>query len=444
MRFMVSPSDKEMKWDVVVIGAGAAGLLAATRCSERGARTLLLEKNRKPGVKILISGGTRCNLTHDCDAAGIMEAFGKNGRFLRSALHALSPEDVVKLFNDEGVATKIEPVTGKIFPASDRALDVQQALLARLRRAGVVLQLDTGVIGIEKVGEAFSITTVDSAVIMADHLIVSTGGQSYPGCGTTGDGYGWMKSLGHKIVTPRPSLVPLTSNETWVAQLTGLTLPDVVVRVMLRSNWPDNDDPAARLSALRKKSLDVRRGSVLFTHTGLSGPSILDVSRAVTAQPDITSTDVVIDLLPDQTWEELEEWWRQACANHGSRSIGRLTSELVPQRLADIVMRDARVFPETRGAELTKPARRSLAAGLKSLTIPISGTRGFLKAEVTSGGVALNEIDPRTMQSRIVPGLYVIGELLDLDGWIGGYNFQSAFSTAWLAAESIEFGSQAK
>lgn len=425
----------EMKWDVVVIGAGAAGLLAAARCAEHGFRTLLLEKNRKPGVKILMSGGTRCNLTHNTDAAGIMQAFGRKGRFLRTALQTLGPRDVVELFRQEGVTTKVEE-TGKIFPESDRALDVQQALLARLRRSEAVLRLDTSVTGIEKSELGFVIRTADS-VIHGDNLIISTGGASYPGCGTTGDGYAWLRALGHKIVPPRPSLVPLTTREPWVAELSGVTLPDVMVRVMPRNCWPTDHDPPTRLAALRKKSLDERRGSVLFTHFGLSGPSILDVSRSVTAQPDMTSVDVVLDLLPDRSFDDLDEWWRKVCTEHGSRSIVRMLSELVPQRLAEALLKLEHLPPDLRGAELTKPARRSLAGRLKSLGIPVSGTRGFAKAEVTAGGVSLDEVDPRTMASKIVPGLYVIGEILDLDGWIGGFNFQSAFSTAWLAAESI-------
>ena len=224
-----------------------------------------------------------------------------------------------------------------------------------------------------------------------------------------------------------------------MAELSGVTLPDVLVRVMQRSAWPDTEDPTARLSALRKKSLDERRGSLLFTHFGLSGPAILDVSKTVTAQPDITSTDIVCDLVPDRSFDELDEWCRNACRDQGGRSVGRILSERIPQRLAEVIIKEERVFPELRGAEVSKTVRRSLAARLKSLTIPISGTRGFEKAEVTAGGVSLDEVDPRTMQSRIVPGLYIIGEILDLDGWIGGFNFQSAFSTAWLAAESIAF-----
>jgi len=425
----------EMKWDVVVIGAGAAGLLAAARCAELGCRTLLLEKNRKPGVKILMSGGTRCNLTHNTDAAGIMQAFGKKGRFLRTALHGLGPQDVVELFRQEGVSTKVEE-TGKIFPESDRALDVQQALLSRLRRSGATLKLDSSVTGIEK-GESGFVVHTSGATVHADYLIVSTGGASFPGCGTTGDGYAWFREFGHKIVPPRPSLVPLTSRDLWVAELSGLTLPDVLVRVMPRSAWPADHDPPTRLAALRKKSIDERRGSLLFTHFGLSGPSILDVSRSVTAQSDMTSVGIVLDLLPDRSFDDLDEWWRRACAEHGSRSIARLLAELVPQRLAEAIIQLERLPPDLRGAELTKPTRRSLAARLKSLCISVSGTRGFEKAEVTAGGVSLDEVDPRTMQSKIVPGLYVIGEVLDLDGWIGGFNFQSAFSTAWLAAESI-------
>jgi predicted Rossmann fold flavoprotein len=426
-------------WDVVVIGAGAAGLLAATRAAERGLRTLLLEKNSKPGVKILMSGGTRCNITHDTDAAGIMQAFGRPGRFLRDALAALSPRDVVQLFHDEGVATKVES-TGKIFPLSDRALDVQQALLSRLHRAGATLRLKSPVDKFEATSPGFMLHSAGES-IQTRQLIVSTGGQSYPGCGTTGDGYHWLAELGHTIVTPRPSLVPITTSSEWLKELSGVTLTDVTVRVVDRQAWETRTDPAERVAFARKKSLAERRGSMLLAHFGVTGPAVLDVSREVTAQPSPHRVLLTADLVPDHTLDQLDEEIRVACQSHGSRSIARLLPPTIPHRMTEQLLLSIGLIPEQRAAELSRDLRRRLAATLKGIEIPVTGTRGFAKAEVTAGGVRLDEVDPKSMQSRLHPGLFIVGEILDLDGWIGGYNFQSAFSTAWLAAECLSISS---
>src|SRR3954467_3896815 len=261
-------------YDVVVVGAGAAGLLAGTRSAERGRGKLLVEKNRKPGVKILMSGGTRCNITHNCDAAAIISAFGSAGPFLHSPLAALSPQDLVDLLEAEGLATKVEE-GGKIFPQSDRAVDVLDALLRRLRRTAAELALDEPVNAIERTSDHFALRT-PSRQLTCEKLILTTGGKSYPGCGTTGDGYRWLAELGHTIRRPRPALVPLTCDEAWVHELAGITIPDVQLRV---------NDPAAAVARkvsrrrvrLPQGVLIERRGSLLFTHFGLSGPAVLDV-----------------------------------------------------------------------------------------------------------------------------------------------------------------------
>src|SRR4051795_4139412 len=217
-------------YEVIVIGAGAAGLLAAARSAERGRQTLLLEKNRKPGVKILMSGGTRCNITHNCDVAAIISAFGSAGPFLHSPLAALSPQDLVDLLEAEGLATKVEE-GGKIFPQSDRAVDVLDALLRRLRRTAAELALDEPVNAIERTSDHFALRT-PSRQLTCEKLILTTGGKSYPGCGTTGDGYRWLAELGHTIRRPRPALVPLISDESWVRDLKGITVPDVLLHVV--------------------------------------------------------------------------------------------------------------------------------------------------------------------------------------------------------------------
>jgi hypothetical protein len=406
-------------FETIVIGAGAAGLLAATRAAERGRRTLLLEKNRKPGVKILMSGGTRCNITHATDRRGIVAAFGEQGPFLHSALAALGPDELLAMFRDEGVATKIEP-GGKVFPVSDRALDVLRALERMLARSGAQLALDEAVIGIEPNGAGFQVRT-NRRVLTAEKVIVTVGGQSYPGCGTTGDGYVWAKALGHTIVSPRPALVPLLSPAAWVHELRGVTIPDVAVAIA---------EPGA-------KPVAQRRGSFLFTHFGLSGPVVMDLSRVVTERPHVASWQATCDFLPAMKEAELTALVAAEASAAGKKAVVNALAEWAPRRLVEALMKLGGVPVERRFAELSRAERTSLGQALKRMVIPIHGSLGFKKAEVTAGGVSLADVDSRTMQSKRMPNLYLAGEILDLDGPIGGYNFQAAFSTGWLAGESV-------
>ncbi|MDB5339472.1 MAG: N-methyltryptophan oxidase, partial [Planctomycetaceae bacterium] len=405
--------------DVIVIGAGAAGLLAAVRAAEQGAQTLLLEKNRKPAVKILMSGGTRCNITQATDVKGIVAAYGATGKFLHSALASLDPQAVVDLFHAEGVLTKVES-TGKIFPVSDKAQDVQQALLRRLARSGAELIAETPITAIHRTEEGFSVVGLRQTWT-GRALILTTGGQSYPGCGTTGDGYAWAAAMGHMIVPPRPALVPITSTAEWVRGLSGVTLPDVLVRVL----EPD-----------QRKPLTQQQGSLLFTHFGLSGPAILNVSRVVSGHPRPTSLTLECDLLPDSHEDQLLADLQQAGQATGNQLVLNRWTEHLPRRVAEAVFGIAEISLTRKCAELSKVERGRLLSATKRLPIPITGTLGFEKAEVTAGGVALSEVDSRTMESKLVPNLYFAGEILDLDGPIGGYNFQAAFSTGWLAGTS--------
>lgn len=417
------------EFDVVVIGAGAAGLLTATRAAERGRRVLLLEKNRKAGVKILMSGGTRCNLTQATDSRGIIDAFGEQGPFLHSPLASLSPDDLVQIFEAEGVPTKRES-TGKIFPASDKATDVLNALLRRLRRSKAGLALDEAVLDFQQLNEQFQVVTSRRTITCAK-AVVTTGGQSYPGCGTTGDGYEWLSRLGHTIATPRPALVPVTIRADWAKSLRGITIPDVVVGVLESvSGGNSQADP-------RRAALANRRGSLLFAHFGLSGPAILDVSRFVTLHPRPRSLCLLCDFLPTIKSDALTGQLLQWTKTGGKKQISGLLSELLPRRLIESLLVQAGLPADRRVAELTRQERVTVVSILKQVQFPVTGTSGFKKAEVTTGGVALDEVDSRTMQSKQVANLFLAGEILDLDGPIGGYNFQSAFSTGWLAGENV-------
>jgi len=419
----------EACWDVVVVGAGAAGLFAATAAAERGKRTLLLEKNTRAGVKILMSGGTRCNVTHATDVRGIVRAYGRQGSFLHSALARMSPDDVVRLLASEGVPTKTEE-TGKIFPATDRASDVLGALLARLHRSGAHLALNESLRDLRVEGGGFQLTT-SRTNRSASRVIITTGGRSYPGCGTTGDGYAWMEAFGHTVIAPRPALTPITTHEEWVRDLRGITLPDVAVQVL-----PQDCLASTSAKARQRNALATDRGSLLMAHFGLTGPVILNVSRVVSGHSRPADLCVVCDFLPGTSQQQCSEWLDRFCRDEGRSQLVTLLGRRLPRRCAEMLLARSGLSMERRGADCRRDERLRLVSAVKGLAIPVAGTMGFKKAEVTAGGVSLDEVDSRTMQSTVVPGLFLAGEILDLDGPIGGYNFQAAFSTGQLAGMS--------
>jgi predicted Rossmann fold flavoprotein len=418
-----------MPWDVVIAGAGAAGLLAAICAAERGRRTLVCEKNQRPGTKILMSGGTRCNLSHATDSAGIVRAFGRQGRFLHSALASLSPEQTLTLFHTEGLRTKVEEKTGKIFPASDRAADVLAALMRRLHRSGAELAFGDSVREIEGVPGSMRVTT-NNRTLTAESVIVTTGGRSYPGCGTTGDGYAWAAQFGHDIIAPRPALTPILCDARWIQELSGVTIPDVATRVVVAGR-ESGAGPVELPRRRTQKALAEARGSLLFAHFGLTGPAALDVSRAVSGASEAVC--VLCDFLPDESADKLFQRLDQQCSREGGRLIGGLFAELLPRRLLHSLLGMLEIPVDRRAAEVRRADRVRIVEQIKGCRIAARGVMGFRKAEVTAGGVDLRQVDSSTMQSKVAPGLFFAGEVLDLDGPIGGFNFQAAFSTGWLA-----------
>lgn len=419
-------------YDLLIIGGGAAGMMAAARAAECGQRTLLLEKNKQTGVKILMSGGTRCNITHATDQAGIAAAFAtfdkKQAQFLRSSLAALPPEKVIEIVENEGVATKVED-TGKIFPVSNKAIHVRDALQKHAIDRGAELRMNFSVDDVKKEADGFVVRSADQAV-RGRRLLITTGGQSYPGCGTTGDGYGWARQFGHRVVNPVPALTPLTTNEQWVRDLTGVTLTDVAISIV---KTDPNRLPGDYGS---KQFLDTRRSPLLFTHFGFSGPSSLDISRVLTRDTQRKDMSLICDFLPDISFDKFLTEFSSTLQSAGAKRLDKIVPQYVPRRLAEAIVGNCGLPLDQRAAELSRKQIRSLVLQLKSTVVPLSGTLGFKKAEVTAGGVHLGEVDSRTMQSKLVDGLLFAGEVLDIDGPIGGFNFQAAFSTGWLAGQS--------
>lgn len=433
------------RWDVAIIGGGAAGLMAAASAAQQNKSVLLLEKNRKFGVKILMSGGTRCNITHNCDVREIVRAFGRNGKFLHSALSMLSPSQVVELFESLGVETKVES-TGKVFPVSNRAIDVRDALLNLANESGALLVNECPVHGISSVDVADScpIFKIDSQRGMIDSrsVIITTGGLSFPGCGTTGDGYAWAKSFGHSIVSTVPALTPVLSNCSWANELKGVTIDPTCVEVWepesLENVAPNLDGRAAgkKKKKKKRKPLASTSGSFLFTHFGFSGPAAMDISNAIAAHPEKKTLQLRCDFVPSRKKDALLQTLQQEKKLSGGRSILRVVSEQFPQfpkRLTEQLIEAAAVSCERRVAELSTADFIAIVEHIKQLNFPLQGTLGYEKAEVTAGGVTLSEVSSSTMESKLQRGLFFAGEILNLDGPIGGFNFQSAWSTGWLA-----------
>ncbi|HIA62696.1 MAG TPA: NAD(P)/FAD-dependent oxidoreductase [Planctomycetes bacterium] len=411
---------RSQQYDAIVIGAGAAGLMTAISAAAQNRNVLLLEKNSKPGAKILMSGGTRCNITQNTDIHGIIAAYGKPGRFLHSALAALGPEQLIDFFNERGVPTKCEP-SGKVFPQSDRAQDVLHALLESLDQTRIDLKLKHAVTSIKADSAGFSITT-DNGTSTAPHVVITSGGKSFPGCGTTGDGYPWSTHFGHRIVPTRPALVPLvTSTDAWPTQLQGITLPDIELIV--------------RNSA--GKQLGAQRGSTLFTHFGISGPTAMNLSGIFTAASNTAKLQLEINFLPKlslvQKKQQLATLFRRTPKKQALTVLG----QLLPQRVAEVLLDQSDITHIQKSGEVSKQQTLLIANSLHQLSVIIERTLGYKKAEVTAGGVALDEVNSSTMQSKLQPGLFFAGEILDLDGPIGGYNFQAAFSTGYLAGLNI-------
>lgn len=430
------------KWDVIIVGAGAAGLMAAASAASRGLSVLLLEKNRKLGVKILMSGGTRCNITHNCSSAEIVNAFGRNGRFLHSALAALPPTEVIEKIESQGVATKIES-TGKIFPVSNKAIDVRDALVGLASQSGAKILSERSVDSVSKVGQEFIVESAGER-LTSSSLLITTGGKSYPGCGTTGDGYGWATQFGHSIVDPVPALVPILNNASWANELKGITIEKSKVEVWQPQITPDSIDglTKSQLKKLKPRTLVEREGSFLFTHWGFSGPSVLDVSREVAQHAQAKKLKLICDFQPSVSQSQFEAFLVRKKSESGKQSVGNLLNELFPKRLAESLLTQAGADGDfggfglqTKNAELSKKNLLAIADQVKRCKFDINGTLGFEKAEVTAGGVELKEVDSKTMQSKLVEGLFFAGEVLNLDGPIGGFNFQSAFSTGWLAGQ---------
>lgn len=400
---------------VTVIGGGAAGMMAAVSAAEAGARVMLLERNEKLGKKVYITGKGRCNLTNACDRDTFLRSVPHNPRFLYSALDALSPDDLIGRVEGWGCPVVVERGE-RAFPASQKASDVTRAFDRQLRRLGVEVRLNTRVSGLETAqGRLEAVRLEGGERLLTDAAIVCTGGASYPSTGSTGDGWTWLRACGHAVSPALPSLVGLESPAEWVRALTGLSLKNV------------------RLTLMRgKKRLYSDLGEMLFTHFGLSGPLVLSASAYLTGLP-VDQTALWLDLKPGLTPEQLDARILRDVAAAPRKQLQHVLCGLFPARLAEAVARLCGLDALKPSGELAREERRRLVEASKALALPVSGTRVLAEAIVTRGGVDVRQIDPSTMQSRLISGLYVAGEALDVDALTGGFNLHIAFSTGFLA-----------
>jgi len=426
---------------VLVVGAGAGGMMAAGRAAEDGVPVLLLEKMDAPGRKILISGKTRCNLTNQKPLEDFIGMYGRNGRFLHRAFRAFFRDDLLALLKRHGIETKIER-GGRIFPVSDRSGDVVQALLQYSAGQGAVLRTQTRVRGIlVRNGRVRGVQT-DGGPIPGRAVILATGGATYPGTGSSGDGYEMLRKLGHTIVAIRPSLVPLVVEETKRARsMQGVSLRNIRLTAFRCPAQNIDDARVPREEAgrgirgrkARPPVIESRRGEMMITHFGIGGPVTLLMSLAVVDALAEGPVSVAIDLKPALSMEQLRERVQRDLDRHGRRRYGRILEGLLPRKMI-VPFVDMTGIPEEKPAHQINAAERErIVHTMKSLRFNIRGSLPLSSAIVTAGGVSLDEIDPRTMASRLVRGLFFCGEVMDVDADTGGYNLQAAFSTGYLA-----------
>ncbi len=404
---------------VVIVGAGAAGIFASLRASELGARVILLEKNDRIGIKILISGGGKCNITHEGPMKDLLHAFRTNeANFLRPSCYKFTNSIVMELFTKRGLELMVRP-DGRVFPLHGNAKDVVTILSDCLAEAGVRVNLNTPVAELKIEDGMVTGVFTEHQFIPAASVILAVGGSSYPGTGTTGDGYPWAKEAGHTILKVRAALAPIFTDPTPAEGWAGIALRDCILKA--RQNG---------------KELVRWRGDLLYTHRGISGPCALGISREVAENQQHGTIMLEVDVVPDQSYEIMSSSLRNWCEKNPRRQVDYFLGEFLPHRTVSEALVRAGVLPDTKGAYLPQKQRNRLIENLKAWQLGRAEHVPLEKGEVVAGGVSLAEVDPKTMRSNKCQNLYLCGEILDIAGPVGGYNLQAAFSTGFVAGEN--------
>lgn len=406
-------------FDIAVIGGGPAGMMAAGRAAELGAKVVLIEKNEILGKKLLITGKGRCNFTHnEFDIRKFAEKFGRNGRFLYSALALFGVREVIDFFEYRGVKWKVEQ-GNRIFPEKGNAQDILNVLVKYLAEGKVNILLNSEVTGFKQEKGKISQALLRDRQISADKYILCAGGKAYPQTGSTGDGYQWAKQLGHTVITPVPALNPVKTSEKWVKELQGLSLKNVSLKLFQNG-----------------KKQDERFGEMLFTHFGVSGPMVMDMSKNIGALLKKGPLKLILDLKPALDFKKLDKRIQRDFQEFKGRMFKNSLKGLLPLSMIPLIIKLSGIEPEKKVDYISREERNKLVHLLKELELTPTGLLGFKWSVVTSGGVTLKEVNPNTMCSKKVENLYFAGEILDLDGPSGGCNLQECWSTGYLAGES--------
>lgn len=411
-----------MKYDIAIIGGGPAGMISAGRAGELGASVVLIEKNKNLGRKLLITGGGRCNITNkENNPREFISKFGKNGKFLFSAFFRFGVQETINFFEKLNLKTKIER-EGKVFPVSDKSQDVLEALIGYLRKSNVKIKLNSEVKEIiKKDNKIKKIILVNNEEITADRFIISSGGKSYPETGSTGNGYEWVKKLGHTTTSLSPSLVPIIVKEKIVEELEGLSLKNVEISV-----YKEN------------KKIDSRFGEAIFTADGMSGPIIIEMSKKI-GQELPKNIKIKIDFKPALDFIKFDQRIQKNFCKDSKKMFKNSLNDLLPKKLIPVIVKLSKINPDKKSSFITKEERKKLLHLLKEFTLEIKSLATHKKAIITSGGIKLSEIDQKTMKSKLIDNLYFAGEILDIDGPTGGYNLQVCWTTGYVAGESAAF-----
>lgn len=405
---------------VIVIGGGAAGMIAAGRAAEKGNEVHLYEKNSRLGKKILITGKGRCNLTNNCDIEELLENIPGNPYFLYSAFYTLDSQKTREFFKSLGLETKVER-GNRVFPVTDNASDVAAVLENYCRRNKVKIHLSTVVseLKIEE-NKVKGVILSNGMVVECSGVIIATGGLSYPATGSTGDGYRMAKEVGHSVTKLYPSLVPLKTKEKWCSGLMGLSLKNSAIVIKDKKG----------------KTIYKDFGEMLFTHYGVSGPMILSASRHLLGKLE-QECQLIIDLKPALDEKTLDNRLLRDFEKYSNKDFRNALGDLLPQKLIGVIIMLSNILPEKKVHDVTKEERKKLVKLIKNLTMTIIGTIGYKEAVITSGGISVDEVNPSTMESKLIKELYFAGEVLDVDAYTGGFNLQIAFSTGYVAGDMI-------
>ncbi len=423
-------------WDVIVVGGGPAGMISAGKAAENGARVLLIEKNETLGKKLLITGGGRCNVTNsEFDVRKFLERFKDDGKFLFSTFSQHSNKDSLDFFHKRGMETKVENEL-RTFPASNRSQSVLDVLVEYLREGGVEVLSNSPVTGIaledknkdsglsdsgDGVGDkkVIGVTLKGKNILHAKKIIIATGGASAPHTGSTGDGFAWLKEIGHTIITPTPSLVPIAIKDKWVECLAGISLTDIKISVFQNG-----------------KKQFFKKGKILFTHVGVSGPTILNMSRDIGDLLKYGPVTIYLDILPQEDNGTLNTKLQELFKEHDKKKFRNAITNIVPTKLAPIIVDLSLIDPEKECNSVTREERIRLINLLKGIPMEADKLLGADKAIITSGGVLLDEVDFKTMSSRLFPNLYLVGDILNIDRPSGGFSLQICWSTGYVAGKS--------